>query len=502
MDLSSAVTATVSTLRRRPADLLPFYLLGTAVPVVARVAMFLALAGAYLHFELTGRLADARDALAELDLTPPDAQDPEAVQAWTESVGPALEPLVSPTAVLLVAVGTFATVLLAVLTYAAVSAGQLSAVVARLRGERGLTAGIAGVRRRWLAFLALYVVEFLLWTGASLLGAAAIAGGFLVNPFFGAAVALAVLLVGLVALLLVRAVFAFAPAAIVVDDAGAFEAIAGAGGFLRRNPADAAAYLVVAVGALVGVASAASALAFLGAGAIVALASAVVVAPALDVLKTTLYGDFRGAIDPLDPPETRLRDQFLGGVRRGWSEMTGFVRRTPGLHAFTVVVGVGFGALGWLAVDPFVGSVTTSIESRLVGHVPPAAAVNFFGNNWSVAIATSLAGVALAVPAVSSIAFNGFALGATAALEENLAALVAFVVPHGIFEIPALFVSGALGVHLGIVSWRAFRGRLRREAFADALEDAFWVLVGVGVMIAVAGLIEGFVSPYYWRPFL
>ncbi|ELZ37774.1 hypothetical protein C471_11751 [Halorubrum saccharovorum DSM 1137] len=502
MDLSSAVSATASTLRRRPADLLPFYLLGTAVPVVARMGLFVALAGTYLHYELTGRLADARRALADLDLTPPDTQDPEAVQAWGESVAPALEPLASPTALLLLTVGTVATLLLAILTYAAVSAGQMSAVAGRVRGDRGLPAGIAGVRGRWLTFLGLYVSEFLLWVGVSLLAGLAIGGAFLVNPFVGAVVALLALLVGLVVLLLVRAVFAFAPAAVVVDDAGVVGAVEGAGGFIRSNPVDALAYLVVAVGVLVAISSAASALAFLGGGAVVALASAVVAAPALDLLKTVLYGDHRGAVAPIDPVDARLRDQFVGGVRRGWREMIGFVRRTPGLHVITVLVGVGFGAVGWLAVDPFVGAFTTSIESRLVGHLPPTAALNFFGNNWSVAMATSLGGVALAVPALSSIAFNGIALGATAALEENLAALLAFVVPHGILEIPALFISGALGIHLGIVSWKTLRGRLSREAFADSLENAFWVLMGIGVLIAVAAFIEGFVSPYYWRPFL
>jgi len=502
MDLSSAVSATASTLRRRPADLLPFYLLGTAVPVVARMGLFVALAGTYLHYELTGRLADARRALAELDLTPPDTQDPEAVQAWGESIAPALEPLASPTALLLVTVGIVATVLLALLTYAAVSAGQMSAVAGRVRGGRGLTAGIAGVRGRWLTFLGLYLAEFLLWIGVTLLAGLAIGVAFLVNPFLGAAVALLALLVGLIVLLLVRAVFAFAPAAVVIDETGVVGAFQGAGGFIRSNPVDALAYLVVAVGVLVAVSSAASALSFLGGGAAVALVSAVVAAPALDLLKTVLYGDHRDAVAPVEPVDARIRDQFVGGVRRGWREMTGFVRRTPGLHAIVILVGVGFGAVGWLAVDPFVGAVTTSIESRLVGHLPPAAALNFFGNNWSVAIATSFAGVAFVVPALSSIAFNGLALGATAALEENLAALLAFVVPHGILEIPALFVSGALGIHLGIVSWRAFRGRLSRGAFADALEHAFWVLMGIGVLIAVAAFIEGFVSPYYWRPFL
>ncbi|WP_418284082.1 stage II sporulation protein M [Halorubrum sp. DTA46] len=502
MDLSSAVTATVSTLRRRPADLIPFYLLGTAVPVIARLGLLVALAGVYLHFEVTGRLATAREALAELDLTPPDVEDPEAVQAWGESLAPALEPLASPTALLLITAGTAATVVIALLAYAAVSAGQMSAVVARLRDERGLTAGIAGVRRRWLTFLGLYLAEFLLWIAVLVFASVAVALAFLVNPFAGAAVALVTLLVGFVVLLAVRILFAFAPSAVVVDDSGVAGSLSGAVGFVRSNPADAAAYLVVSVGVLVGISSAASALAFLGGGAAVALVSAVVVAPALDLLKTVLYGDYRGTVDPVDPPSIRLRDQFTGGIRRGWRELLAFVRRAPGLHALTVVIGVGFGALGWLAVEPFVGAVTTSIESRLVGHIAPTAALNFFGNNWSVAIATSLSGVALVIPALSSIAFNGFALGATAALEENLLALLAFVAPHGILEIPALFISGALGVHLGLVSWGAFRGRRSREAFADALETAFWVLMGIGVLLAVAGLIEGFVSPYYWRPFV
>jgi len=280
MDLSSAVSAAASTLRRRPADLLPFYLLGTAVPVIARMGLFVALAGTYLHYELTGRLDDARRALTELDLTPPDTQDPEAVQAWVETVAPALEPLASPTAVLLLTVGTAATLLLALLTYAAVSAGQMSAVAGRVRGRRGLTAGIAGVRGRWLTFLGLYVTEVLLWVGVSLLGGLAIGGAFLVNPFLGAAVALVALLVGLTVLLLVRAVFAFAPAAVVVDETGVVGAVEGAGGFIRSNPVDALAYVVVvAVGVLVAISSAASALAFLGGGAVVALASAVVAAP-------------------------------------------------------------------------------------------------------------------------------------------------------------------------------------------------------------------------------
>ncbi|MFC5133441.1 MULTISPECIES: stage II sporulation protein M [Haloferacaceae] len=502
MDLSTAVTATVSTLRRRPADLLPFYFLGTAVPVIARTALLLALAGAYLHAELTGGIDAVRDALAGADLTPPNLEDPEAVERWAEGLAPVFEPLVSPTTVALVVGGMVAAVLISVLAYAAVSAGQMSAVIARLRGNRGLTAGIAGVRDRWLTFLGLYVAELLLWLGVVLLASVAVGVAALVGgPLVGAVVGLGALLVGGAALVLVRIVFAFAPAAIVVDDAGVFGAVEGAGGFVRSNPVDAIAYLVVAVGVLVAISSAASALAFLGGGAVVALASAVVAAPALDLLKTVLYGDHRGAVDPVDPPEASVRTQFTGGVRRGMAETRVFVRRTPGTHLLVVAVGVAGGVAGWMLAGPFVGVVPTSIEARL-GGLPPAAALEFFGNNWTVTIATAFGGIALVLPALSSIAFNGLALGAVAALEGNLPALVAFVIPHGLLEIPAIVVSGALGVRLGVVAWRAFRGRLSRVGFADAVENAFWVTVGVGVLLAVAALIEGFVSPYYWRPFL
>ena len=348
MDLSTAVSATVSTLRRRPADLLPFYLLGTAVPVIARLGLLVALGGVYLHFELSGRLNEVRDTLADVDLTPPDVEDPEALEAWAEGLLPAFEPLFSLTAAALLAAGVIATVLLAILAYAAVSAGQMSAVVARLRGERGLTAGIAGVRDRWLTFLGLYLAEFLLWVGVILLASVAIVVTFVINPFLGAIVALGAFLLGAVVLLAIRIVFAFAPAAIVADDVGVLGAVDGAGGFIKSNPADAAAYLVVAVGVVVAITSAASALAFLGGGAVVALVSAVIVAPALDLLKTVLYGDYRGTVHPVDSPEASPRAQFTGGIRRGWSEMVGFVFRTPGTHLFVVALGVRNGDLSWV----------------------------------------------------------------------------------------------------------------------------------------------------------
>lgn len=508
MRLSRAVRAVVATLRRRPADILPVYVFGAAVPAIARVVPFLGLAVAYLYLEATGRLETVRTELLEQDLEPPDPEtEPEAFADWLEGVTPLLETLFPPAVVATLLLSGIAALVIGVGLYAVVGAAQLAACDARLRDERGLVAAIGGARRHWLSFLGLYLLEIVLWL------AAAVAVGLVAVPAAGAAaaatgepiLAVPVVLLGVLAWLavvaVVRALFAFAPVAVVVDAVGVFASVSRSAGFVRRRPVEAAFYYVVSVGLFVGVGTILSVLAVVGAEAVVSLLVVLVVLPVLDVLKTAFYGDYRGTIAPPSMPERSLRSQFRSGVRRGWAELGAFVRATPGLHALVVALAVVGVWIGWTAADPFVGIVDTSIRARLEGHVPPTATANFFANNWTVALVTAYSGVVVAIPAVVAVLFNGIFFGAVARLEVDLEALVAFVVPHGLLEIPAIVVAGALGLHLGVVGWRALRGRIDRPALAAALERAFWVLVGVGLLLALAAVIEGFVSPYYVRLF-
>ncbi|SFB80043.1 Stage II sporulation protein M [Halobiforma haloterrestris] len=508
--LSDAVAAVVAVFRRRPGDLLPLYVLGTAIPAVARVVPFFTAAVAYLHLETTGRLRAARDELAGIETTPPDPEaDPAAFEAWTEELVPVVEQLLTPTTGALAAAAVLGLVLLVIVLVPIVSAAQLSACYGRLRGERGLIAGIAGGRRYALRFLALYVLEVVLWIVViASVGAvvAALVGGFSFAgaPLAGALAALLAALVGIAAVAAVRAAFAFAPVAVVVDDASVFGSLSATASFVRARPVGAAFYYVIAIGSTVALSTVAGAFALLEVASLVPVLSTLLLLPALDLLKTALYCDHRGRLTPPATPDRSVWAQFRAGLGRGWGEMWSFVRATPLLHAAVVALAlVGFW-LGWRAAAPFVGveAFEASISGRLEGHVPPAAALEFFGNNWMVALSTALSGIALAVPAVVSVLFNGAFFGIYARLEADPLELVAFVVPHGILEIPAIFIAGALGIYLGVAFWRRLRGRLPRVAFADDLERAFWVLVGVGILLAVAAAIEGFVSPYYYQPFL
>ncbi|AEH36636.1 protein of unknown function DUF95 transmembrane [Halopiger xanaduensis SH-6] len=413
----------------------------------------------------------------------------------------------TPTTIAIVLVAILLVLLVAAVAWPYVTAGQLSASYARLRDERGVDAGFAGARRHWLRFLGLFVLEFLLWAVLLVGGGIAIAiaaGGLSAAGVgaFGILVSLLVALLLIVALAAVRALFAFAPVAIVVDDVGVFASLSRTVGFVRAHPGGAFAYYVLSLGVFLGFSALSGVFALVEIVAFPSLLGVVLLFPALDLLKTSLYGTYRGRVRPPTSPDRPLQAQFVDGLRRGWTEMVAFVRATPGTHALVLALGLGSFAAGWYAADPYVGAVETSIAARLEGHVPPAAALEFFGNNWLVALTTVYGGVAFVLPAIVAVLFNGLALGVTARLEVAPLELLAFVVPHGILEIPAIFIAGALGVSVGVDGWRTLQGRMRRATFADRVERAFWVLVGIGILLAVAGAIEGFVSPYYYRLFL
>ena len=507
MALSDTVDAVGAVLRRRPSDLLPFYVLGAAVPAIVRVVPFLAAVLGYVHLARTGRLEAARAELDGIDTTMPDPDaDPQAFEAWTEQLFPVIEQLVTPTVVLLLGGSMVVSVLLGLGLYAVVSAGQLSACYGRLRNERGLIAGIDGTRRYWSRFLGLYVLEFLLW-GAIVVGggivAALLAGGLsLSDPLLGSLAGLFLGLLIVLALAVVRALFAFAPVAVVADDAGVFGSVSSAGGFVRSRPVGAILYYVVAIGALIGLSVLTAALVRVQVVSIVSLLAILLVFPALDLLKTALYVQYRGRLAPPRSPERSLRGQLRDGLRRGWNETLSFVRAAPGLHALVVALAAVSFAAGWYVAAPYEGTLEASIAGRLEDHLPPAATLEFFGNNWQVALVTAFGGVALAVPAIVSLVFNGVFIGASARLEVAPIEFLAFVVPHGLVEVPAILVASALGIWLGLSWWRTLRGRVGRVTFADRLERAFWVSVGLGLLLAVAAVIEGFVSPYYYEFFL
>lgn len=117
-----------------------------------------------------------------------------------------------------------------------------------------------------------------------------------------------------------------------------------------------------------------------------------------------------------------------------------------------------------------------------------------FTHNAEVSLLAFALGFACCLPTAFFVFYNGLMLGALLALYVQHGLGVAFggwVLIHGVTELFAVTLSGAAGFHVG---WAlAFPGaQTRLDALKAAGRAAAIVMAGVVVMLAVAGLLEGF----------
>jgi uncharacterized membrane protein SpoIIM required for sporulation len=132
-----------------------------------------------------------------------------------------------------------------------------------------------------------------------------------------------------------------------------------------------------------------------------------------------------------------------------------------------------------------------------VVSIKPLASSLIMTNNISVTITALAGGLIFGVGTVYMLVVNGVLMGVvgTACWLGNMSLpLWSFVAPHGVLELPAIFIAGGGG--LRIAQGLLFPGLLsRRDSVAKAGGEAIRLFLGTIPMLIVAGLIEGFVSP-------
>ena len=125
----------------------------------------------------------------------------------------------------------------------------------------------------------------------------------------------------------------------------------------------------------------------------------------------------------------------------------------------------------------------------------PVAASGITTNNLTVSFTIFALGIT-GVGTIWMLLFNGLLIGVVGAATWHAGmalALWSFVAPHGVLELPAIFIAGGGG--LEIAGALFFPGTLpRRESLARAGGRAARLLLGSVPMLLVAGSIEGFFS--------
>ena len=167
-------------------------------------------------------------------------------------------------------------------------------------------------------------------------------------------------------------------------------------------------------------------------------------------------------------------------------------------------------AAGWMMaiLDPAFqryflgGEMMASIDrhqmwTRSIVSVKPLASSAIMTNNLSVSFATFAFGITAGIGTVYMLAFNGLLMGVVGAAcwQAGMSdQLWSFVAPHGVLELPAIFIAGGAGLLIG--KGLLFPGNLsRRSSLIVEGGRAVRLALGIIPLLVVAGTIEGFVSP-------
>ncbi|WP_224270592.1 stage II sporulation protein M [Haloprofundus salinisoli] len=492
MRISTALRSGFRLPDRYPIAVLPFYLLATSVGVVARVPLFVGVAIVVAVLSSSGRLGTFAERIQQVDFTAFSSAEPTVPTGLPE----ALAVVVTPLTVTVFGLAALASLVVGLLVAGGVRAGTLSAVLAAIDGRDPALDGVRGASRLWLPFVAFSLLRGVLF-GGLLVVTAVLATALLAFGPMGALAAVLVALAAASLALVVGLLLAFTEQSLVVDGDGLTSALGASVRFPIRRPVDFLFYVLVAAAAFVGNSIVVGTAGLFGVTQAGAVLSILLVSPILDGFKTSLYAE-RGLGERDDEYGTdrpTRRRRIVARTRDGVGALGRFVLDHPGWNLVSTLVLAGSILAGYAATSGYGIQIGAPGDvAGVFGVFPVDTFVNIAANNWLVAAGSAYGGLALGVPAAASLAFNGLLVGSLAGIFE-LVPFLALVVPHGIVELPGLVVAGALGLHLGRVGWRAYRGRDDAASVAEALQRAFRVLVGLAVVFVLASFIEAFLTP-------
>ncbi|HUU76066.1 MAG TPA: stage II sporulation protein M [Methanoregulaceae archaeon] len=176
------------------------------------------------------------------------------------------------------------------------------------------------------------------------------------------------------------------------------------------------------------------------------------------------------------------------------------MRNALGMTTFLFLVSLAIGVVATIA-NPEIGQqllefFKEAILWDIMDSSPLDLALKLFLNNIQACIFMFLGGASLGLVTFFIIATNGLVIGSiieAVRQEQSVVYVAAAIIPHGIFEIPAFIISGALGFLLARALWNEWTASCDAGAYAAGLGKTF--LKVVLPLIVIAAFTEAFITP-------
>ena len=148
-----------------------------------------------------------------------------------------------------------------------------------------------------------------------------------------------------------------------------------------------------------------------------------------------------------------------------------------------------------------------NLESGEVIWDYPLMSAIIMTNNIRVSIMAFTFGITAGIGTVWILFYNGLIVGALASYvsmtggARDTLIFWALILPHGVTELAAIFISGACGLMIGKAMIMP-ENLSRRDAVIKSARQAVMLVPGIALMLVVAAIIEGFFTPLGISPFI
>jgi uncharacterized membrane protein SpoIIM required for sporulation len=127
----------------------------------------------------------------------------------------------------------------------------------------------------------------------------------------------------------------------------------------------------------------------------------------------------------------------------------------------------------------------------------PLISTEIMTNNIRVAVLAFISGITLGIGTVYLLVMNGLLVGALAAVfmqSGKSYVFWAYILPHGVIELTAIFIAGGAGLYMG---YRFFvpGPYSRKRMFLESAKESAQLLLGTIPLFVIAGIIEGYITP-------
>ena len=183
-----------------------------------------------------------------------------------------------------------------------------------------------------------------------------------------------------------------------------------------------------------------------------------------------------------------------GGLKRYYGEVWGYVVAVRVFIAFAVAVFLLAAIVA--AAHPQIGTSLVAMFRQfargLHGESAPALMLAIFIKNASTSAISIVLGAILGLVPLLSALGNGVLLGVVA--QQHFSALWR-IIPHGIFELPAVFIAWGFGIWIALWPLQSHPFRALAERLRRAAHVFFAIIVP---LLIVAAVIEGAAAAMLW----